>query len=162
MSPPEIELRVRDYAAVHGLTIDFALPLGFGQDGQVFRTSRKTAVKAFERFQNFAAERECYQRLSDAEVTSIGGLNVPDLVFYDNRRMIVEMSIVKPPYLLDFGKAHLDVRPEFPAETLQEWEESLVDYFGEDVPQIKRVLRELTKYGIYYYDAKPANIRLRP
>lgn len=71
------------------------------------------------------------------------------------------MEIVKPPYLLDFGKAHLDQRPDFSEETMAEWEESLVELFGDDVPRIKALLRKLTLFGIYYYDAKPANIRLR-
>jgi hypothetical protein len=62
--------------------------------------------------------------------------------------------------LLDFGKAHLDARPDFSTETMAEWEEQLVELFGDDAPRIKSVLRRLTKFGIYYYDAKPANIRL--
>lgn len=45
---------------------------------------------------------------------------------------------------------------------MTEWEEQLVDLFGDDVSRVKAVLRKLTQYGIFYYDAKPANIRLRP
>lgn len=120
----------------------------------------KTAVKAVERLRNYTVERECYQRLHDADVSAIDGLNVPRLVAFDDGFQIIEMEIVAPPYLLDFGKAHLDARPEFPAETMVEWDEQLVELFGDDVPRVKRVLRQLTKYGIYYYDAKPANIRL--
>ncbi len=59
----------------------------------------------------------------------IDGLNVPRLVEFDDELQIIEMEIVKPPYLLDFGKAHLDARPDFPAETMTEWEEQLVDLF---------------------------------
>jgi hypothetical protein len=161
MSSAKLESSARDYAESRGLEIDFAHPLGFGQDGRVWKSFHKTAVKALERSRNYTAERECYQRLLDADVTVIDGLNVPRLIDFDDRLQIIEIGIVAPPYLLDFGKAHLDARPDFPAETLAEWDEQLVELFGDDVSRVKRVLRQLTKYGIYYYDAKPANIRLR-
>lgn len=161
MSPDELEARARDYARSRDLEIDFAQPLGFGQDGRVWKSFHRTAVKAVERLRNYTAERECYQRLLDADIHVIEGLNVPRLVDFDDSLQVIEIGIVAPPYLLDFGKAHLDVRPEFPVETLSEWDEQLVELFGDDVPRVKRVLRQLTKYGIYYYDAKPANIRLR-
>lgn len=156
-----METKVRGYAAARGLDVDFAQPLGFGQDGRVWKTLQKTAVKAVERLRNYIAERDCYQRLLEADVSIIDGLNVPRLVDFDDELQIVEMEIVKPPYLLDFGKAHLDVRPDFSAETMADWEDQLADLFDDDVPRVKSVLRKLTQFGIYYYDAKPANIRLR-
>ena len=54
---------------------------------------------------------------------------------FDDELQVIEIEIVKPPYLLDFGKAHLDKRPDFPEETMAEWEEQLVELFGDDVPQ---------------------------
>ena len=162
MNLSELEARVRRYAESHGVEVDLSKALGFGQDGRVWQTLNKTAIKAVERPRNYIAERDSYQRLLDADVSTIDGLNVPRLVDFDDALQIIEMEIVKPPYLLDFGKAHLDSKPDFSEETMAEWEEHLVELFGDDMPRVKGVLRRLTAYGIYYYDAKPANIRLRP
>lgn len=114
MTESELEVRVREYAATRSLEVDFVQPLGFGQDGRVWKTLQKTAVKAVERLRNYTVERDCYQRLLDADISMIDGLNVPRLVGFDDELQIIEMEIVKPPYLLDFGKAHLDARPDFP------------------------------------------------
>jgi hypothetical protein len=162
MTTSYLEAFARRYAELHDLTCDFSRPLGFGQDGYVWQTAHKTAIKAVERRRNYLAERESYQRLLDADVCNIDGLNVPALIDFDDSLQMIEMGLVSPPYLLDFGKAHLDYKPDFPEETLAEWEDQLVELFGDDVPRVKAVLRKLTAYGIHYYDAKPANIRLRP
>jgi hypothetical protein len=105
MTISELEARVRKYAEEHWpysdfnqlLGVDFAQPLGFGQDGHVWKTFHKTAVKAFERTRNYTVERDCYQRLLDADVSLIDGLNVPRLVEFDDELQIIEMEIVKPP-----------------------------------------------------------------
>ena len=86
---------------------------------------------------------------------------MPRLVEFDESLLVIEIDVVTPPYLLDFGKAHLDHKPDFSEEVLADWEESLVEYFGEDVPLVKSALWQLRKFGIYYLDAKPGNIRLR-
>ena len=72
--------------------------------------------------------------------------------------MIVEMRLVTPPYLLDFGKAYLDSKPEYPVESMEEWEEEGVENFGHRWPDVKGILWSLRQHGIYYYDAKPGNI----
>ncbi len=155
-----MESNARLYAAARDIEIDFSKPLGFGQDGRVWQSAQKSAIKALERLRNYTAERDSYQRLLVADVTQIDGLSVPRLIDFDDELLIIEIGIVKPPYLLDFGKAHLDHPPDFSSETMAEWEEQLVELFGDDVPRVKSLLRRLTQFGIYYYDAKPANIRL--
>ena len=44
-----LEKHARDYAELFGLAVDFETPLGYGNDGTVWRTSRRTAIKAIER-----------------------------------------------------------------------------------------------------------------
>jgi hypothetical protein len=72
--------------------------------------------------------------------------------------LIVEMRLVTPPYLLDFGKAYLDSAPEYPAESMEEWEDEGAENFGARWPEVKVILWCLKQFAIYYYDAKPGNI----
>lgn len=133
-------------------------PLGYGNDGTVWQTDRHSAVKAFELTIKYERERDCYQRLGDHNVRAIQGLAVPELLGHNDGLLVVEMRLVTPPYLLDFGKAYLDSRPEFPAETMEEWEEEGVENFGARWLDVKAILWSLAQHGIYYYDAKPGNI----
>jgi len=77
---------------------------------------------------------------------------------HDDDLLVVEMLVVTPPFLLDFAKAHLDSSPEFPAETMREWEGEGMENFGDRWPDVKAVLWSLRQLGIYYFDAKPGNI----
>ncbi|TWT72286.1 hypothetical protein [Crateriforma conspicua] len=103
-----IEL-AREYAAEHGLAI--MARLGFGEDAWVLKSDRHTAVKVFYREKNYCNERDCYERLAEFEVTEIAGFTVPKFVRCDDSRWIVEMGIVTPPRVLDFGKAYLNRPP---------------------------------------------------
>jgi len=93
-------------------------------------------------------------------VSQIGVFSIPQLVDWDDELMIVEMSIVSAPYILDFGKADLDVRTEYPAEVRHEEEEKLRNDFGSDSEQVRSAIFRLERYGIYYEDANPRNIKL--
>jgi hypothetical protein len=50
------------------------------------------------------------------------------------------MTIVEPPFLLDFGGADLDHRVDFPEEVMIEWHEEKREEFGERSSIVKRVL----------------------
>ena len=87
---------------------------------------------------------------------------MPKLLDFDDNLLVVEMTIVSPPFLLDFGKVHLDRRPEFSAETIAEWRESMKELFEDRWPEVRLLLAALERYGIYYLDAKPGNIMFAP
>ncbi len=72
--------------------------------------------------------------------------------------MIVEMRLVTPPYLLDFGKAYLDSAPEYPSDAMSEWEQQGAENFGARWNDVRAAIWALKQYGIYYFDAKPGNI----
>jgi hypothetical protein len=129
MSELAAQERADHFAKARNITLDFDRPLGAGIDGRVWPSDRDTAAKTFERQHNYLLERECYQRLQVAGVTDLRGFAVPELVDFDDNLLIIEMMIVSPPFLLDFGKVHLDRRPEFSAETLAEWRESMQELF---------------------------------
>lgn len=150
------------YAKRHAIAIELADSLGFGQDGYVFPSNRGTAVKAFVRLGNYQNERDAYRRLAEQKVTAIGPFNVPSVVCVDDDLMIVEMFVVAPPYLLDFGKAYVDRTPPYPAETIAETMDEAKRLFDEqDWPLVEQAVLELKLIGIHYLDIKPANVCAR-
>jgi hypothetical protein len=162
MNELAIEERAQQYSKARKIKLDFARPLGSGIDGRVWPSNRDTAVKVFERQHNYLLERECYQRLQAAHVSKLREFAIPKLVDFDDDLLVVEMTIVSPPFLLDFGKVHLDRRPEFSAETVAEWRESMQELFEGHWPEVRLLLAALERYGIYYLDAKPGNIMFAP
>ena len=130
--------------------------LGFGQDGHVWATNQRTAIKAYERLDNYRREVACYQRLAENNIQKIEIFITPKLLGQDEELRVIEMSIVPPPYFLDFGKAHLDQPFDFEAGAYEEWEEDYSSRYEPDQwPIVKQAIAQLQLLGIYYYDAKP-------
>jgi hypothetical protein len=141
--------------------ISLAREVGFGVHGRVVETTRKSAIKAFEAESNYCRERNVYLRLRRLGVWAIGECQVPRLVDFDDELWVIEMTLVSPPFVLDFGGAYLDQRPDYSAETLAEWEAERSELFGDDWPRVQAIRAALAGFGIYYYDAHPGNIRFR-
>lgn len=150
------------YAAKKSMAVDFENLLGYGTDGTVFVSGRNSAIKVFPRSQSYSRELRAYQRLKERSVRYVDGLAVPMLIDFDDELLIVEMDIVQPPYLLDFGKAYTDEPTPFDEEQLAAYQVSLRDFFRkDDLPRVRKIYRILAGMGIIYLDAKPQNIRLR-
>lgn len=141
------------------MSLDLQSPLGHGTDGSVWRTSHHSAVKALVLEKLFITELECYQRFKAQGITKIRGFSVPMLLGASAALLVIEMKIVTPPYILDFAKAHLDQPAEFSQETWEDWHEQGHELFEGNWKEVKLLLAELKQFGIYYYDAKPQNIR---
>src|SRR5689334_768724 len=122
MIDQDLELRARKYIEKHNLVTDFTNPLAFGQDGRVWETDKSTAVKVFERLRAYTVELERYRRFIQHGINELCGLAVPQFEDSDDELMVIEIDIVTPPYILDFGKAYLDHPQEYPEETKKEWE----------------------------------------
>ncbi len=105
MSNDNLVIQAKNFGHSRGILIDFGNPLGIGQEGIVWKTNRETAVKVFDRIGNFDREVACYLKLKERDVYEIAGFTVPRLIDFDSEFHVVEMSIVAPPYLLDFGKS---------------------------------------------------------
>lgn len=88
--------------------------LGFGWDGTVFATDRQSAIKVFQHERLYQRERDVYLRLQARQVTKILEFKVPRLMSFDNDLWVVEMTIVSPPFVLDFAGAYLDQKPDYP------------------------------------------------
>lgn len=124
----------------------------------MWQTLRKTAVKVFERNTNYTLERDCYQRFAANGTTSILGFNVPQLVYYSDDLMIVEMTIVRAPYILDFGKVRLDSPPDYSQQTWSDWMDQNRELWEGRWPKVLSLLSALKEFGIYYVDPNPGNI----
>lgn len=156
--------RVHDYCSRQRIVLGERL--GHGQDGMVFATNRKSAIKVFHN-QNWSRkqydnEKAVYERLTDLNVTQIAGFSVPRLFEAHDELLVLEMEIVTPPYVVDFAGAYLDEPPDFPDEVMAETLDKRRELYGEDWPLVNRVIFAFQQQlGIYLADIKPGNIMLR-
>jgi hypothetical protein len=161
-SSKELETRVRQYldnVSDQDARATTESLLGYGQDGSVWATSRRSAVKAFRNPATYNRELSCYQRLKNKDISALNGFPIPRLVAFDGGLFVIEMEIVEAPFLLDFGKAHLDHCP-YTQKDLEEWIKEYEELWGEKHWKIVWALvRKLRAQGIYYMDPNPRNIR---
>lgn len=158
MITSDVRTRLDQYAKSRNRAI--GVSLGHGTDGGVWKSDKKTAIKVFHRQSNYETERDCYRILMAERVTEICGFTVPRLVDFDNELMVVEMDIVEPPYILDFGKAYLNREPpHFSPEVMADWYRDQQELWGDYWPTVRKILGKLRSLGIYQIDAKPGNIR---
>jgi len=122
-------------------------------------TSRATAVKLHAKPHTFEREMAAYRRLAEQRVESIGGFAVPQLLGGDEAARVIEISIVQPPYLLDFAGSYLDAPPDFPDEVWSDWRERRAEEFGDDWPVALNLYETLAdRYGIFFLDLSPRNV----
>jgi hypothetical protein len=158
MRNPILEQRATDYAVARGINLNLKDSLGHGTDGAVWKSPRPSAIKALERRDNYQTELACYQRLREHSIRHLCGFAVPELFDWDDRLLVIEMGIVTPPYLLDFGKAYIDRPPPFSPEQIQESMDEWKENFEDRWPEVQKLLRALLLIGIRYYDPRPGNI----
>jgi hypothetical protein len=106
----EARIRAEAYAKQRGLEI--GEELGHGVDGIVFSTEGqpqdaegkfRSAVKASLNATKYIRERDVYLRLEENQVRRIRDCHVPRLIQFDDELMVIEMTIVQRPFVLDFG-----------------------------------------------------------
>ena len=160
-SPGDLEKRAATFSERHDVV--FEGRLGFGFDGNVFRTNRKSAVKFLKWEPLYVRERDAYLRLRMSAVQDVAGLAVPLLILFDDELLAIEMSVVKPPFIVDFAGAFLDEPPEhtreYTPEEIGEWHLKKLEQFEERWPHVQRVIFALHQVGIYLTDVNPKNIQ---
>jgi hypothetical protein len=162
MVDPKVQQRGEEYARLWGITLDLKSRLGSGTDGAVWRSDRDTAVKVLSRQHNYTQELTCYRRFAAARVTEIDGFSVPKLIQWDDDLWIVEMGIVKPPFIVDFAKVSIDKPPDFSAEVQENEEHAAQELFEHRWPQVQSLLATLKyRFHIYYQDPRPGNIMFK-
>ncbi|MCA9102538.1 MAG: hypothetical protein KDA63_15360 [Planctomycetales bacterium] len=161
MSDLELKKTAEKYACSRGLAL--ADHLGSGTDGSVWKTKSNdtndmTVVKAFQAQKNYRMELGCYQRLEFHNVWKVGRFAIPRMVDFSDEWLVIEMSIVTAPYLLDFGKTYLDFEPEHSPETWADFHQEQKEVWEDKYDEVQAVLSELRSMGIYYRDPRPGNI----
>jgi hypothetical protein len=149
------------YASRNNLRL--AERLGHGIHGIVYATEGNAkpgnvAIKAHRTPEAYERERNVYLRLTEAGVKEILGFNVPQLIRFDDELLVVEMSVVSRPFVLDFAGAYLDYTPEFSDEIWSEWEAEKRDQFESRWPKVQAVLGALEAMDIHMVDVSPSNI----
>jgi hypothetical protein len=144
-----------------------AEPLGDGIHGSVWAVENKlkagkSAVKAHRFAEPYSRELSVYERLRDAQISKICGLNVPQFIGADDLLRVIEMTIVPQPFVLDFAGAYLDAPPDFSDEIWAGWEEDKSEMFESRWPAVQAVLAELRRFEICLVDVSPKNIAFIP
>jgi hypothetical protein len=161
----EMQQRAQDYAQRHGLLI--GEELGYGVHGIVFLTESqpqnsltkaRSAIKIHRLEKPYQDERNVYLRLKDRGVTMVGGCHVPQLLRYDDTLWVIEMTVVKQPFVLDFADAQLDAAPDFSEEVMADWRAEKHDEFGKHWPAVQNIIAAFQIHGVFLVDVRPSNI----
>ena len=164
MAIPRSDLvsKALEYCRRHDCEFVASKLFGFGVHGSVFAcvrpTSIRNALKVHERAEPYRVERDVYLRLRDLGIDLIQRHNVPQLIDFDDELLVIEMSVVVRPFVLDFGGAYLDRTPDYDEEILEEWRRDKEEQFELNWPKAESILAELRRYGIYVADVNPGNI----
>jgi hypothetical protein len=166
MATPEVEKHAQTYCDERGYSIDSRL--GVGTQGSVFVVNipsqssdriDQVAVKFHDREIAYNRELDVFQRLRDLQVEEVRGHMVPQLIDFDDDLLAIEMTIVSPPFCLDFGGAYLDRPPDYSPEVWRDWEEMKSEAFEENWPAVKSILATFESFGVYIADVNPGNIK---
>ena len=150
----------RRYVSLSGRGVKIKDYLGGGTDGDVWKTSKNTAVKVFKYDFGFWNEHDSYARLADFGVTeTLEGFWIPSMLGHDDGLMVVEMDLMqKAPYIINFAKVKIDRPPDFSDEVLEQHERDGQERFEHNWPAVKSLMSALESFQIYYLDPKPGNI----
>jgi len=162
MDRPELVGRASEYCRRAGL--ELGPQLGYGVHGTVFTALGQSgpdgsAVKVHESERFYRRERDVYRRLADEGVHSVLDFRVPRILGCDDDLWVIEMTVVSPPFVLDFAGAYLDEPPDYPEDVLAEWDQEKREQFGERWPTVQAILRRLQGFGVFLADVTPNNIQ---
>lgn len=158
--PLSAEDRAELYAARRNLTIEKSL--GFGNDGSVFATSDRTAIKCLKYQSLFENELAIYQHLTHLGLVNVNEFEIPALVNFCEELLVIEMTIVTPPYVLDFASARLKgFETRYDEEQMAEWKLEKAEQFEDDWPQVQRMVWTFERHGIVLADVHPRNVACR-
>lgn len=158
LAHPDAERVAQLYLDRRGATI--LARCGYGKEGVVFKSSHGTAVKVHSAEQTFWNEYYAYQRLTETETVRVRGFRVPKLINTDKKLRVIEMGIVEPPCLLDFGTSSTDHEPDFEQEAWDTWWEKLQEDFGDRFPEAEAVFYFLRNYlNVWHLDLSTNNLQ---
>jgi hypothetical protein len=162
MDEEDLLENARAYASRQGLEIGERLGSGIHGIIQVVESKAqpgKTALKVHHDTDAYLRERRVYERLRETLVLRISGFHVPQLVRFNDELMAIEMTIVTPPFVLDFAGAYLNSPPAFSDQIWADWEAAKREQFGARWETVLLILAALRRFGIHMLDPSPSNIR---
>jgi hypothetical protein len=159
MTIPPILIERRDaYCRRHHIAASDLL--GQGKDGCVWKNNRHNAVKIHGYVESYTPECDAYIRLRERNIVWIAGFRLPRLIDFDDELLAIEMSVVTPPYLLDFASATLDSPPDLIEDEGHTLADLVFERFGERAAEIFYLRQQLEQHaGIYLIDIHPHNIK---
>lgn len=135
--------------------------IGYGVDGFVWRTDRNSVLKVFRHQPEFDREHAVYQRLAEHDLRLLRGFAIPVLLDYDTDLLVLELSFVSPPFILDFGAAAVDNSIEGTDFESDEFRDEIQRRYLDTADDVLLVIDALRQYGIYLSDIHPGNIQPR-
>jgi len=143
--------------------VQFPDRIGEGKDGEVFKTDRDSAVKFLHINEYFQREVRAYKVLNELGINRIAGLNFPKMVNCDDLLWAIEMTIVQPPFIVDFVSAYTDEEIEhlgFDDDVAAEREAFWIERFGDRWPRVSQIRDEFHRLtGLMLLDLSQNNIR---
>jgi hypothetical protein len=143
--------------------VTFLDRLGEGKDGEVFLTNTGTAIKFLKRLEHYNRELRAYRVLAELNLVRISGFNCPCLISHDETFLAIEMSIVQPPFIVDFVSAYTDDEIErfaFDEEVEAERQAFWIERFGDRWPKVNQIRDEFRRLtGLTLLDLSHNNIR---
>ena len=134
--------------------------VGGGKDGSVFKTSRHTALKLFDNDTIYRKELAAYRVLREKRVQLVNQFKIPWLMSWHNGIRAIEMTLVRPPFIVDFASAILDEDWRDDDQLEQQLRERVEELFDERALDVFSALERLaTLHGVHLLDAHPANIK---
>jgi hypothetical protein len=97
----------------------------------------------------------------DARREAGSGIRDPGIARFDDESHVIEMSFVRPPFVLDFASATLDAPPDFSHDEGHTLEDLVRERFDESkVDRVMELYYELGRVaGVYVSDLNPHNIK---
>jgi hypothetical protein len=127
------------------------------------RTQTGNAVKFFDSKILYRRELRAYQILRQRDIDEINGFQIPRLLRNDDELRAIEMSVVRPPFLLDFVSSYMFeefARLGFTDEIMQEREAHWAEVFGDRWSAVQDICNAFTRAtGLVLLDLSLNNIK---
>lgn len=134
--------------------------VGGGKDGSVYKTSRQSALKLFDNRAIYRKELAAYKVLRERRVKFVNQFRIPRLMSWHHDLLAIEMTLVRPPFIVDFASAILDEDWRDDAQLQEQLHERVSELFDDRAADVFFALERLvTLHGIHLLDAHPANIK---
>lgn len=156
--------RIDEYCRRRGLKLlDRLDAANRNKDGEihlVYGAGGVSVLKGHHRKESYWAERDCYIRLRECDIHEVNGFQVPEFLGHDEELLVIEMSLVSPPFIVDFASAHLDEPPDWIEDEAHTFYDFVFAKFGDRTDQVMALHHELfQRAGVYLCDLHPDNIK---